>query len=374
MKDFETVKQEMWRQIVLKAGQMLERIRDKSPHAAGQDGKYDDMRIDWWTSGFWPGVLWLMYDMTGEDKYREAAWNWDERLSELWLAPNHYDHDVGFQFLPTAVIKHKLTGDEDAARRALLAAGFMAGRFNPAGRFIRAWNGDKTGWSIIDTMMNLSLLFWASEQSGDPRYAHIAGQHADTVVRHFVRPDGSVHHIIRFDAETGEAAEAIGGQGFAPDSAWSRGAAWALYGLTNAYRYTDRPDYLAAAQRVANFFIAHLPEDGVPYWDFRAEAVEAEGGIVRDSSAGAIAASGMLELAEVLGDIRGRGYLDAAQRILHSLYTAYGTWNDPDHEAVLLHGTGHKPVSQNVDVSLIYGDYFFIEAAAKLNGWKHRIF
>ncbi|WP_425271770.1 glycoside hydrolase family 88 protein [Paenibacillus protaetiae] len=351
---------------------MLEQIGDKSPHVAGASGRYDDLRLDWWTSGFWPGILWLAHDMTGEERFKQAVWNWDERFERLFLQPNSFDHDVGFQFLPTAVYKHRLTGDPDGLRRGLFAANFLAGRFNPKGRFIRAWNGDKHGWSIIDTAMNLSLLFWAAEQSGDPRFAQVAAAHADTVLSQFIREDGSVHHIVVFDPATGERLEALGGQGAAPDSGWSRGTAWALYGMANTYRHTGNAAYLKAAQRVAHYFIAHLPEDHVPHWDFRAE--EEAGETPRDSSAGAIAASGLIELAAHLPEKEGRGYQAAALRILQSLDENYCTWDNPAHEAILLHGTGHKPAGQNVDVSLIYGDYFFAEAIAKLNGWRNRIF
>ncbi len=159
--------QEIWERIQTKVDRMIGQIGDKNVHVAGADGKYDNTNIDWWTSAFWPGILWVMHDMTGEDKYKDAAWGWDERLEQHMLRPNSFDHDVGFHFLPTAVIKHKLTGDKDAVRRGLFAANFMAGRFNTNGQFIRAWNGDKHGWSIVDTMMNISLLFWASEESGD---------------------------------------------------------------------------------------------------------------------------------------------------------------------------------------------------------------
>jgi unsaturated chondroitin disaccharide hydrolase len=362
----------IWEQLERKADRMMALIGDKSPHVAKADGLYDDQRIDWWTSGFWPGLLWLMHDMTGKPHYKAAAWDWDERMEQHMLQPNHYDHDVGFQFLPTAVFKHKLTKDEAAARRGLFAANFLAGRFNLNGRFIRAWNSDKHGWSIIDTAMNLSLLFWASEQSEDPRFAQVARAHADTVLKHFIREDGSVNHIVCFDPETGEQAEVLGGQGYAPASGWSRGAAWALYGMANTFRFTGRSAYLRAAQRVANYFIAHLPADHVPHWDFRAGASLA--GEPRDSSAGAIAASGLLELVDQLSSEEGQVYRDAAERILLSLYENYGTWDNGEHEAILLQGTGHKPAGQNVDVSLIYGDYFFVEAIAKLAGWKNRIF
>ncbi|GAB6930490.1 glycoside hydrolase family 88 protein [Paenibacillus sp. JCM 10914] len=363
---------QVWEQIQRKTNQMRSVIGAKSPHVAGEDGRYDDMRIDWWTSGFWPGILWIVYDMTQDEDYKHAAWPWDERLSKHFLESNGFDHDVGFQFLPTAVIKYKLTGDADALRRGLSAANYLAGRFNAAGNFIRAWNGDKYGWSIIDTMMNLSLLFWASEVSGDPRFAHIARRHADMVVKEFVQGDGAVHHILRFDPLTGERVEALGGQGAAPDSAWSRGAAWAIYGLANTYRYTKDAAYLEAAERVVSFFLAHLPEDHVPLWDFRAP--DETGGIPRDSSAGAIAASGLLELADLVHTDSGVQYKAAAERILMSLYNQYGTWDRSGHEAILLQATGHKPAGQNVNVSLIYGDYFFVEAIAKWKGWKHRVF
>ncbi|WP_083442747.1 glycoside hydrolase family 88 protein [Paenibacillus sp. IHB B 3415] len=362
----------LWEKLEHKTEQMLTLIGGKSPHVAKDSGKYDDQRLDWWTSGFWPGILWIMHDMTGRAAYREAAWNWDERLERLTLAPNSFDHDVGFQFLPTAVIKHTLTGDPDALRRGLSAADFLAGRYNLNGRFIRAWNGDKTGWSIIDTSMNLSLLFWASRQTGDPRYAHIAQAHAETVLKHFIREDGSVKHIVSFDPHSGEVLEVLGGQGHAPDSGWSRGTAWALYGMANTYRHTGDKTFLHAAQRVAHFFLAHLPEDHVAHWDFRAGS--SLDGEPRDTSAAACAASGLLELAESLSAVDGRIYRESAERILKSLYEHYGTWEDAEHEAILLHGTGHKPAGDNVDVSLIYGDYFFVESIARLAGWEHRIF
>lgn len=213
----------MSREALQAVGVMLERIGSRSPHRAGADGKYDDGPIDWWTSGFWPGLLWLAYDGTGEQRFREAAWSWDERLERRLIEPNGFHHDLGFQFLTTAVAKHKLTGDEEARRRALLAADLLAGRFNLKGSFLRAWNGDRAGWSIVDSAMNLSLLFWASAESGDPRYAHIAEAHADMMLRQFLREDGSAYHIVSFDPATGRRIEALGGQGDAPESAWSRG-------------------------------------------------------------------------------------------------------------------------------------------------------
>lgn len=364
---------ELWEALEAKTEAMIGQIGDKSPHVApASTGQYDDMRHDWWTSGFWPGILWIMYDMTGKELYKAPAWRWDELLERKSVTANNFHHDVGFQYLPTAVIKHKLTGDEDGRRRGLAAATFLAGRFNLAGGFIRAWNQDKTGWAIVDCTMNLSLLFWAAEETQDPRFSQIACAHADTVVEHFVREDGSVNHIVSFDPYSGKVIESLGGQGAGPDSSWSRGAAWALHGLANTYRYTGEKKYLQGAQRVAHYFLAMLPEDHIAHWDFRAaENLEAE---PRDTSAASCAASGLLELAYALPEVEGRPYREAAEQILLSLTRNYGTWDQPEHEAILRCGTGNKPAGENIHVSLIYGDYYYVEALAKLKGWRNRIF
>jgi len=354
-----------------KVDRMIAQLGEKSPHFAGKDGVYDDRETNWWTSAFWPGILWVMHDVTGKPNFKEAAWNWDAVLEPWLLERDALHHDVGFQFLSSAVIKHSITGDEDALRRGLAAANDLAGRFNPAGRFIRAWNGEMTGWAIIDCMMNISLLFWAHQITGDPRYKHIAMMHADTAIEHFIRPDGSAKHIVCFDPDTGEVLEVLGGQGFAPDSAWSRGTAWALHGFANTYRYTGEARYLETAKRIAHFFLASLPEDRVPYWDFRLPTQEGE---PRDSSAGAIAASGLLEIAGAVPEYEKHVYMDGACGILRSLTENYGTWDQPEHQAILVGATGHKPAGKNIDGSLIYGDYFYVEAFAKLAGWKHRVY
>ncbi|MFC4778022.1 glycoside hydrolase family 88 protein [Paenibacillus sp. GCM10023252] len=356
----------------LKVDRMIELIGDKSPHVAKEDGKYDNLSTDWWTSGFWPGLLWIMHDMTGKDHYKEAAFRWDEDI-EQWLSRPAHDlhHDVGFQFLATAVIKHSITGDEDGRRRGLQAANFLAGRFNAAGGFIRAWNHNP-GWAIIDCMMNISLLFWASNETGDPRYKHIAVKHANTSLEQFIRPDGSVNHIVSFDPETGEAIESIGGQGFGVGSAWSRGAAWAIYGFANTYKYTKDVHYLDAAKRVSHFFLASLADDHVPHWDFRVDEPAADE--PRDTSAAAIAASGLLEIALHVPPAESRFYKRKAEQMLQSLTDNYSALDNLEHEAILLGGTGNKPGGQNINVSLIYGDYYYVEAYAKLAGWQRNIF
>ncbi|WP_042454131.1 glycoside hydrolase family 88 protein [Neobacillus dielmonensis] len=349
----------------------MNQIQDRLPHAAGKDGIFDDTKPSWWTSGFWPGILWTLYDWTGEDGYKSKAEKCNQKLEQYFLHhPNEFDHDVGFQFLLSSVYRFELTGDEESKRLGLMAANFLAGRFNPQGNFIKSWDR-APGWVIVDCLMNLSLLFWASRVSEDPRFKHIAIRHADTFLQHGVRGDGSTCHILSFDADTGEFIEALGGQGFAPDSSWSRGNAWAIYGFSNMYRYTGDHKYLDAAKKIAHQFITSLPDDDVPYWDHRVECLGLE---PRDSSAAAIAASGLMEIADHVPANEKRIYLAAANKILQSLSENYATWNIPEHQGILLHGTGNKPKGNFIDVSLIYGDYFFIEAIAKLDGRNRHIF
>lgn len=363
--------QEVRDRLETKVDRMIVQLQGKSPHDTGTNGIYASRGTDYWTSGFWPGILWIMHELTGKETYKEAAWPWDTEL-EQWLAnpTEEIHHDVGFQFLSTAVIKHKVTGDKDARRRGIQAANYLASRFNPAGGFIRAWNGDKTGWAIIDCMMNISLLFWASEETGDPRYKHIAVKHAETTMKYGVREDGSTNHILSFHPEKGEFIESLGGQGLSPASTWSRGNAWALYSFANTYRYTGDERFLTVAKRVAHYFIAALPEDHVPYWDFRLEPGETRQW--RDSSAAAIAASGLLEIADLAPLGEKKLYASAAERILVSLTENYATWDEPAHEAILKHATGSG--DSYIDTSLIFGDYFYVEAVAKRNGWKNRIY
>lgn len=361
--------EEAWRQAGAKTLRNGARIGSNFPHAS-QGGVYVCEEPHWWTAGFWPGMLWLFYRESGEETLRRLAEACEERLDDVLREYTKLDHDLGFMWTLTSVASYKITGNAESRRRALQAANYLAGRFNLKGRFIRAWNPwsagqDNAGIAIIDCAMNVPLLFWASAESGDPRYRHIAEAHLDTVLERFVRSDGSVYHIVRFDPLTGDFVEGIGGQGYAPESAWSRGTAWALYGLTLGYHHAGKPAYLDAAKRVAHFFLANLPEDCVPHWDFR---LPPEVTKYRDSSAGACAASGLLLLAEKVGRTEAELYRGAAIRMLESLYRNYGAWDDPNEEGLILHGTSHYPEGKNVDVPLIYGDYFFVEGLSRLRG------
>lgn len=265
--------EQAWQEVTAKIMRISHTIGAGFPNGS-VCGRYQLAAAHDWIAGFWPGILWLVYEETEEDRLKELAVQCESQISRtLWDSFGLLHHDVGFMFELSSVRQYEQLKEEEAREHGLMAASLLAGRFNPAGGFIRAWPNwggeDHTGWAIIDCMMNLPLLYWASGELADPRFRHIAELHADTVLREFIQADGSVHHIVCFDPVTGERLEALAGQGYAADSAWSRGAAWALYGFALSYRYTGRDRYLEAARKVAAFFLENLPEDKVPYWDFR---------------------------------------------------------------------------------------------------------
>ena len=217
----------------------------------------------WWTGGFWPGALWLLYAVSGKSAFLEEARRAEALLTAELRAFRLLNHDVGFMYLLSCGADDKLTGDAQARTDCLHAASLLMGRFNPAG-FIRAWNEpERVGYAIIDCLMNLSLLFWASAETGDPRFANVARVHADTTLSQFVRPDGSVSHIVEFDPATGARVREHAGQGYALGSAWSRGQAWGLYGFAMAYQNTSDARYLEASRRIADFFVAHQHRRGL---------------------------------------------------------------------------------------------------------------
>jgi unsaturated chondroitin disaccharide hydrolase len=356
--------------VLAKLERTSSRIGDSVPYRT-TNGVYDDLtgEIDWWTNGFWPGILWLAYRETKNEKYLKLANGVEDKLDKALQEFYGLHHDVGFMWHISSVTNYKLTGNENSARRGYIAASVLASRFNPAGPFIRAWNGwnneENTGWAIIDCMMNLPILYWASEHMKDPRFYNIAVAHAETVMNHFIREDGSVKHICKFDPVTGEYVENYGGQGYSPESSWSRGTAWALYGFALSSKYTGRKCFTDTAKRIANFFISHLPEDHIPFADFKAPA---EVNIYKDSSAGAIAASGLLLLSRLVEDNERDCYYSAAKKIVASLYNNYTDWEGD--EALIIKGNVafHLKDTNQLETSLIYGDYYFLEALQQLNG------
>ncbi len=361
---------EIWAQatmerIIRKLNVTSEKIGDGFPHKT-TGGAFNEEAPSWWTNGFWPGILWLAYVHTNDEKYSKIATQVEEKLDEVLNDYELLDHDVGFLWLLSSGADYMITKNKESRNRLLKAAGFLSSRFNLKGNFIRAWNHEK-GYAIIDCMMNLPLLYWAANEIDAPRFNHIAYAHAKTVLKHFIRSDGSVNHIVSFNPDSGEFIEAVGGQGANANSAWSRGASWALYGMALAYRHLGDSEFLSASKSVANFFLANLPDDLAAHWDFRVERNE---NTPRDTSASACAACGLLELAQHLPDVEASVYREYAYKILKSLTDNYSNLDNDADQALLFGGTGNAPKNKNINVGLIYGDYFYIEGISRLAGNK----
>jgi unsaturated chondroitin disaccharide hydrolase len=315
-----------------------------------------------WVGGFWTGMLWLAWLDSGEAEFRRLA-----EAAALRLAPRRTDtstHDLGFLFYPSWVTAWRLTGDPAWRDGAIQAAGSVIQRYNAAGRYIRAWGvlgtPDRDGRAIIDTMMNLDLLMFATKQTGDSRYADIAIAHAETTATRLVRPDGSTCHVFDFDPVTGKPIGQNTHQGYSPTSCWARGQSWGVYGFTTMYRRTKNSRFLATARSLADFVLAHLPADGVPFWDYRSPYVPND---IRDSSAGAVAACGMLDLAAVTGDQR---YRKGAIRLVNAIARTCLTTNSTRAQAIVARATRNRPEEGGIEVSLPYADYYFMEALMRL--------
>lgn len=340
------------------------------PHVAlGEEKLYNQEPPSFWTSGFWGGMLWLAYRETQNPRLFELACEIENALDQPLHEFVHLHHDVGFMWLPTSVIHYKTTANEVSRTRGLLAANLLAGRFNLAGRFIRAWNdevqSDCQGLAIIDCMMNLPLLYWASKELRDPRFSHIAAAHADTVLEHFVREDSTVPHIMRFCPETGECLGPVDGQGMAPDSCWSRGQAWALYGFAISFRETGHIRYLKASIDIAKRFYQNLPEDKIPYWDFCSAP---EDRFVKDTSAACIAASGMLELERLISDEDEKvQFHQMAVTLLEALTSQHACFDDSS-QGIIDMGTVSYFHKKHINQPIIYGDFYYLEALGKLRG------
>jgi unsaturated chondroitin disaccharide hydrolase len=316
-----------------------------------------------------------MYDFTKEEKYMNLARSIEKKLDLAFSGFEGLHHDVGFMWTLTSVLNFRLTGDKTARTRALHAANILTGRYNPRGKFIRAWNRDCTGWIIIDCMMNLSLLFWAGEQLQDPRFVFIASDHADTALKYLVREDGSCNHIAILDPLNGALLETPAGQGYAAGSSWTRGQAWALYGFAIIYCHTKEIRYLEAARRIAQYFREEVSRYGyIPPVDFRAPCKPE----IIDTSAGSIAACGLLALAEIQEKHRlnfaGSGeesenlFLQDAVKILKAIEVTHGDWDIATDGFIKMATAQYHDKPDERHIPLIYGDYFFMEAVNRLRG------
>jgi unsaturated chondroitin disaccharide hydrolase len=348
----------------------IPRMGTSAPCIGNEDLTYERCARDFWVEGFWSGQLWLAFDETQDAVFKEAASAQYPYFFARLDRPETHDHDMGFLYSLSLVAGYELTGDEDTRRGALRAAESLAGRYNPNGRFIRAWNdwGDGTsnrGRIIIDCMENLGLLFWAAEQTGESRYKEIAIAHAHTASDHIVRADGSSYHTFQFDPDTGEPLRGETMQGYTDESCWSRGQSWGIHGFALAHRYTGEARFHDTATKLADYALAHLPDDHVPYWDYQLPDDEIP---YRDTSAGAIMAAGLFLLADQLADeTQASRYRDAARAILDGLIAGYTTFDHPGAEGLLTQGASHVK-SGYANNMLPYGDYFFVEALLRAEG------
>ncbi len=358
---------ETWRKIDKKLSMLAVKSRDKIPYTT-KDGIHDnrvEVEPDWWTNGFWGGMMWLMYSATGNEEYKKTAVRSEELLDEAFKNFKILHHDVGFMWHILSGANARLTGDEKAYNKTLYVASMLASRFNSDAKFISAWNDEPT-WSIIDTMMNLPLLYWASREIENPRFKEMAMHHADMVMRDHIRADGSVNHIVIHDMKTGEGRAADYTQGYSKDSCWSRGMAWTIYGMVLSYTHTGKKDYLDAAKKAANYFITQsIQYDYKTPIDFIAPVSP----MYYDTTASTCTACGLLEIAKFVSESESSAYIYAAVRILKEIDKNFADYTDME-DALVLMGSERYPnkTTKGLHIPIIYGDFYYVEAMLKLKG------
>lgn len=319
---------------------------------------------DGWNTGFWCGMLWLAYEATDNEKYRQAA----ERLlptfyKRIYEKIEIDTHDLGFIYIPSCVAAYKLTGNEEAKKAALAAADHLMTRYNEKGKFIQAWGeAGANCLFIVDCMNNIPLLFWASEVTGDKRYYDAAYNHAQTTIKYAIREDASSYHTFTFDAD-GTPLYGKTEQGARDDSCWARGQAWLVSGLPILYRYAKSEELITLMQSMANYFLSYLPLDFVPYWDLSFTDDDSE---PKDSSAAAIAVCGLIEMLDIVPDKNKAKYSEAVGRIITSLYENYSTKDCDQSNGLLLHAVYAKPFDNGIDECNIWGCYYYMEALVRL--------
>ena len=364
---------EVWNKVDRKLSRTAVKSREKLPYTT-VNGVHDTKTGDsvtWWTNGFWGGMMWLMYEATGNEEYRKTAERSEALLDNAIFQYKRLHHDVGFMWHLTSGANYRLTGNEASGVRNYYAATSLFSRYNISGDYIRAWNDgkmDTAGFSIIDCMMNLPLLYWASKEISDDRFKKIAMRHADMVLRDHIRPDGSVNHIVNHETEKVGIKNILGGQGYSPTSCWSRGLAWAVYGCVISYVHTGKEEYLEAAKKTAVYFVTNCKKTNyLPVIDFCAPDTP----VYYDSTAGVCAACGLLEIAKYVSEHEANYYSEAAIQILKACDKHFCNYEE-DEDALVLKGSERYPHSEasmrGVHIPIIYGDFFFVEALCKLKG------
>lgn len=358
----------------LRMAELLESQPERLPKSIYK-GKLETSSSAWWTSGFFPGTLWYLYEYSGNPVYKKWAENYTLRVEkEQYRTDNH---DVGFMIFCSFGNAYRVTGDSVWLGPIRQASESLCTRFNPVVGCTRSWNTNAATkqWQfpvIIDNMMNLEMLVWSAKKFQQPYFNKVALTHANTTLKNHFRPDYSSYHVVSYDTLTGQAEARQTSQGYSDESAWARGQAWGLYGYTMMFRETKNSLYLQQAKAVADFIIHHpnLPEDKIPYWDFNAPDIPEA---LRDASAGAIICSALLELSGYVDPDKAAEYRKVAEIQLKTLCSpAYLASSGENANFILKHSVGHFMKDIEVDVPLTYADYYFVEALLRYRKIRER--
>ncbi len=319
-----------------------------------------------WTSGFWPGTLWYLYEYNHDPKLKTEADHFSRLLTPL-SNEAAFDHDLGFQIFCSFGNGYRITKNPEYKKVILKTADVLATLYNPKAGTILSWPREvkKFGGhnTIIDNMINLELLFWASKNGGSKKLYDIAVKHAETTMHNHFRPDFTSYHVVVYDTLTGKKIKAITHQGYADNSMWARGQSWAIYGFTMCFKETKKPEFLNFAQKATDVYLKTFPADLVPYWDFNDPKIP---NAPRDASAAAVTASALIDLYSYIKDpVKKKYYFTKAKAMLEELSSPRYQSGDKN-SAILLHSTGHHPNGTEVDASINYADYYYVEALMKL--------
>ncbi|HAB59546.1 MAG TPA: glucoronyl hydrolase [Lachnospiraceae bacterium] len=347
-------------------------------NAYSESGFYKPIENDYWTTGFWTGEIWLAYEHCKDERIKEAGLiQVDSFLKRIDQKIGVDHHDMGFLYSPSCVAAYKLVGSEKAKEAAIKAADQLITRFHPVGGFIQAWGAmdEQDNYRlIIDCLLNLPLLYWATEETKEEKYREIAEKHIHTAIKNVIREDYSTWHTFYFNMETGEPDHGATCQGYRDGSAWARGQAWGIYGSALAYRYTKREEYVEVFKNVTQYYLEHLPKDMVPYWDLEFGEGSTE---PRDSSSASIAACGMLEMSKYLKEVDAVYYTKLAKQMMKSVVDDYAVKDSKESNGLVLHSTysNHSPYNTcnhyGVDECNSWGDYFYMEALTRMTkGWN----